>query len=1037
MFFTEQKLQSRIGELKNYRYLKRSPIEGWYMKEDLSKVEKYPPSMDDSWEKIAVGSGWEGRDYYIWLQTEFLVPELQAGVDPVLLFDFGVTGDHHNSGFESLIFINDEPYQGVDSNHKEVFLKPEHGGKKIKLALKLWSGLEGGGPPQVQHHRLLYADYGILSIEVDDLYYTAKMMLDTVAILDENAPERQTMLSLVDAAFKEINWQAPASMEFYNSIATANDQLQKGVDSLEKNTPVTITAIGHTHIDVAWLWQLKHTREKSARSFLTVLRLMERYPEYMFLQSQPQLYAYIKEDYPEIYAQIKERIAEGKWEVDGAMWLESDCNIPSGESLVRQILYGTNFIKEEFNQDVNYLWLPDVFGYSWALPQILRKSGIDTFMTTKISWNQYNRMPHDTFRWRGIDGTEILTHYISTPDINNVNPYRYTYNGMIEAKSVKGIYDVYRDKAFNQDLLLAYGYGDGGGGVTRDMLEQRKRLDKLPGLPYIKPGIAKDYFERLHQTVETTDHYVHTWDGELYLEYHRGTYTSQVFVKKWNRKLELAYREGEILSAWAACLDPDCVYPKEDLDQGWEIILRNQFHDIIPGSSIYEVYEDAQLEYEQADALSEKVLTSFEARTVLEKEDHFTFFNSAGWEREDTVQILVKDSGYFVDEATGALPSVKTELGYEVRLPKLKALSSQTIQFIRAARLDEAETAFIVKENQVETPYYIIHWNKIGQLTKIFDKEYNRNVLTENGLGNALELFEDKPMEFDAWDIDLFHMEKKQLLAASKIEVLHVNEFSFSICFTYQFGTSEVTQNMILYTHTRRIDFKTSANWQERQQLLKAAFEVDIRSTEATYDIQFGHVKRPTHWNTSWDMARFETVGHQWVDFSERGYGVALLNDCKYGHSVKDQTISLSLLKGAIYPDPDADRGEHEFTYSLLPHGGDFIQEGIIQEAWHLNHPLRAYHGYLGEETFIKVEGSEAVMIDAIKKQESGTGIIIRLHEHTGSTRSVMLKPQFEFSSWQETDLMERALSDVNIQTSKTIVLELKPFEIKTVLIVP
>jgi len=371
-------------------------------------------------------------------------------------------------------------------------------------------------------------------------------------------------------------------------------------------------------------------------------------------------------------------------------------------------------------------------------------------------------MPHDTFKWRGIDGTEILTHYISTPDLNNINPYRYTYNGMIEAKSVKGIYDVYRNKDFNQDLLLAYGYGDGGGGVNRDMLEQRKRLDKLPGLPYIKPGTAKDYFKRLHQTVEATDHYVHTWDGELYLEYHRGTYTSQAFVKKWNRKLELAYREGEILSTWANYLNADYVYPIKDLNQGWEIILRNQFHDIIPGSSIREVYEDAQLEYEQADGLSEKVLTSFEECIVLEKENHFSFFNSTGWEREDVVQILVKDIGYFVDETGQKLSSFKTGVGYDVRLPKIKPLSVQTIQFVEAERADETATPFTVKANQVETPYYIIHWNRVGQLTKIFDKEYGRNVLKKNGLGNALELFEDKPMEFDAWDIDLFHIEKKQ-----------------------------------------------------------------------------------------------------------------------------------------------------------------------------------------------------------------------------------------------------------------------------------
>jgi len=1033
MFFIEKKLQARIKELNHYRYLNRSPIGHWVMREDVSKEEKYPPSIDDTWQEIAVGSSWEGRDYYIWLQTEFSVPELQGDEDLVLLFDFGTTGDHHNSGFESLLFINDEPYQGIDSNHKEVFLTADYSGQKVKLALKLWSGLEGGGPPQIQRHRLLYADYGILSAQVDDLYYTGKMMLDTIAILDENSPDRQTMLNLLDASFKEINWQVPGSPSFFDSIASANAALQTGVDQLEKHTPVNVTAIGHTHIDVAWLWRLKHAREKSARSFLTVLRLMERYPEYIFLQSQPQLYAYIKEDYPEIYEQIKAKVAKGTWEVDGAMWLESDCNIPSGESLVRQILFGSQFIKKEFNKDVNYLWLPDVFGYSWALPQILRKSGIDTFMTTKISWNQYNRMPHDTFKWRGIDGTEILTHYISTPDLGNIDPHRYTYNGMIEAKSVKGIYDVYRDKDFNQDLLLAYGYGDGGGGVTRDMLEQRKRLDKLPGLPHIKPGTAKDYFEKLHETVENTDHYVHTWDGELYLEFHRGTYTSQAFVKKWNRKLELAQREGEFLNVWAGLENSNAHYPKAELDLAWEIILRNQFHDIIPGSSIKEVYEDAAIEYEEANALSEKALANSQKYLLSEKTNHFTFFNSAGWTRKEVVNVPLETSGHFVDEHNQKLASVQTETGYAVLLPEVHPLSSQTIQFIEGDLSTETSAPFTISDNQVESLHYVINWNQDGQLTKVFDKKHQRHVLTESGLGNALELFEDKPMEFDAWDIDLFHIEKKQLLAAHQIEVLDQSQFSLSIRFHYKFGNSTLTQDMTLYTHTRRIDFKTEADWQERQQLLKTAFEVDVRATEATYDIQFGHVKRPTHWNTSWDMARFETVGHQWVDFSERGFGVSLLNDCKYGHSVKDQTMRISLIKGAIEPDPDADLGAHSFTYSLLPHGGDFIEEGVVKEAWSLNGPLRPYDGFLGTKTLIDIEDGTPIMIDAIKRQEEGQGIVLRLHEHTGGVSTVNLKPQFEFSQWQETDLMERPLGPVSQE--KAITLQLKPFEIKTILI--
>ncbi|GJM77454.1 hypothetical protein HMSSN036_96700 [Paenibacillus macerans] len=316
----------------------------------------------------------------------------------------------------------------------------------------------------------------------------------------------------------------------YDSLAAAEEQLTRAISALPKSSPVTVRCIGHTHIDVAWLWRLKHTREKAARSFSTVLRLMEMFPEYVFLQTQPQLYEYLKQDYPELYEQIKERVKEGRWEAAGGMWLEADCNLTSGESLVRQLLYGTRFLREEFGAECTYLWLPDVFGYSWALPQILRKSGFDTFMTTKISWNQYNRMPHDTFKWRGIDGSEVLTHFITTPQDGSF--WWYTYNGNIEASSVQGIWDTYRDKEINKELLLSYGYGDGGGGVNREHLELRRRLEAMPGLPNVVTGRADEYFAKLHETVEKADRYVHTWDGELYLEYHRGTYTSQAYNKK-------------------------------------------------------------------------------------------------------------------------------------------------------------------------------------------------------------------------------------------------------------------------------------------------------------------------------------------------------------------------------------------------------------------------------------------------------------------------------------------------------------------------
>ncbi|MEZ7794026.1 alpha-mannosidase [Niallia circulans] len=1035
MFYIIEKLEARMKELNPYRYMERQSLNNWKAKESIEGAEKYPPSITTDWQDFSLGDIWEGRDYYLWIQTTFKVPKSDGRI--VLLLDFGRTGGGYNSGFESLLFVDGQPYQGVDSNHKEVFLDPGYYGKEVTLSLKLWSGLEGGGPEQIQSHTFKMAEYTILNEECDDLYFTADCVLKTIKQLKEDDSKRYELLPLLEKTMKYIDWSYPGSPAFYKSIKLANDNLQKGIDALDKRELVTITAIGHTHIDVAWLWRLKHTREKAARSFSTVLQLMKQYPDYIFLQTQPQLYQYIKEDYPEIYEQIKNRIEEGRWEIDGAMWLEADCNIPSGESLTRQILHGTQFIKKEFHKDVHYLWLPDVFGYSWALPQILKKSGIDTFMTTKISWNQYNRMPHDTFVWRGIDGSEVLTHFITTPEpgkdiVDNqwASRWFYTYNGQLEPETVLGSYKAYRNKDVNKQLLISYGYGDGGGGVTRDMLENRRRMDKIPGLPHVKTGRADEFFHQLHDTIDSTENYVHTWDGELYLEYHRGTYTSQAFVKKMNRRLELTLRELEIL--YTAVQDSKGVhYPKEEIMSIWEVLLRNQFHDIIPGSSIKEVYQDHKVEIGEAMESSTQLLARLDEATI----NQWTIFNSAGWVRKELVIIDKKESGKFITDSGEELEAVPCEAGYLVQTPNIPAFGTCILKFepMEAKRL---ATPFMKAiENGIDTNYYLIRWNEKGQLISIYDKQYHREVLKENGLGNRLQLFEDKPMNFNAWDIDIFYQEKYNELAAESIIIKEQNNLYAKVEFVYSFGTSRIIQYMQVYKHSRRIDFITKTDWKEREQLLKAGFDVDIRNTVATYDIQYGNVQRPTHWNTSWDMAKFETVAHQWVDYSQRDYGVSILNDCKYGHDIKDQTMRITLLKGGIYPDPTADIGMHEFTYSLLPHKGDFVNGRTVEEAWALNQPLSVLQGKRVNQRLFKLHTAESVYIDAVKAAENGQGIILRLHDHLGSNRVLTLEPLFDCRQWNETNLLEEDM-EPPVDIEGNITLELSPYEIKTIRIV-
>ncbi|HJC44072.1 MAG TPA: DUF3502 domain-containing protein [Candidatus Mediterraneibacter gallistercoris] len=530
MFLTERKLDRRITEIREYSYREVTALEEFAAREDRQGVvNPEVPTEFEGWDTIHTGDRWSGRDRYLWLHKEITIPESWKGKRAVGIFDFGNTGAGNNSGFEAMCYINEKPYQGVDVNHKEVFFPEELYGKTFRLTFRLWSGLEGGGVPREQEHRINRADLAYLDEKVDDFYYMGMLVLDTVQNLSDTDPVKFELRNALDEACLLIDWAYPGSGEFYESVHQADDLLNEKIDGMKKDSLVKVKCVGHTHIDMAWLWRLKHTHEKASRSFSTVLRMMEMFPEYIFLQTQPQLYEYIKEDFPEIYEEIKKRVKEGRWEVDGGMWVEADCNLTSGESLTRQILIGSKFIKDEFGKDVEYLWLPDVFGYSWALPQILKKSGIDMFMTTKISWNQYNRMPHDTFKWKGIDGSEVLTHFITTPEPwNEPGSWFYTYNGLLTAKTVKGVWDAYSEKEMNQELLIAYGYGDGGGGVNRDLLERRRRIDKIPGLPSLETSTAGEFFRDLKETVKNTDRYVHTWDGELYLEYHRGTYLSNV-----------------------------------------------------------------------------------------------------------------------------------------------------------------------------------------------------------------------------------------------------------------------------------------------------------------------------------------------------------------------------------------------------------------------------------------------------------------------------------------------------------------------------
>ncbi|MGN7764205.1 alpha-mannosidase [Paenibacillus sp. 22594] len=1036
MFLTEEKLIRRQAEIGKYRYRKLLEIEELEFAEDEDGANGVYPEAVSFDGTIKLQEHWRGRDRYVWLRTVVEMPISTPGFKIAGRFDFGKSGSFNNSGFESLLFVNGEPYQGVDNNHREVIFGPELSGRTVELVFRLWSGLEGGGPAVIQDHRISEAMIGYLDETIDDLCYLSQAALDTYRYLGSDQPEKQWLKKALNDAFREIDWSEPGSEAHEMSLYRAGASLNRAVDAMPKTFDMTITAVGHTHIDVAWLWQLKHTREKIARSFSTVLRLMEEFPEYQFLQTQPQLYDYLKRDYPELFGRISEKIKEGRWEAEGAMWLESDCNIPSGESLVRQIVAGKRYFREEFGIESKYLWLPDVFGYSWALPQILRKSGISTFMTTKISWNQFNRMPHDTFWWRGLDGSEILTHFITTSEKNGD---AYTYNGRMTAAMLRGIWNSYQDKDINDNLMFTYGWGDGGGGPTREMLELRRRFDKLPGMPKLNMGSAGEYFDGLHERIENTEAYVHTWNGELYFECHRGTYTSQAKNKKYNRRLELLLRDAEWLHTLTGVRrgDLETGYPTEELRGIWEILLRNQFHDIIPGSSIKEVYEDSDLEYAEGEARSLALINSCsEAAGTVAGEERLTLLNSSIWNRPRYAELPGEsaDDTVICDMAGQPLEQQRTaDGGRLVYIPSLPALGTAVLQYGRGERAGaglEGESPLAdAAGNRLTTPLYEVAWNEEGHFTSIYDRRNGRELLAPGKRGNVLQVFEDKPLDFEAWDIDIFYQEKMtEISQLEECSLIENGPLRAVLRMVWTYHRTTITQRIVFYRDTARIDFQTEMDWHGHNQLLKVAFPVDIHAVEATYDIQFGNVKRPTHWNTSWDYARFETGAHQWADLSEKGYGVALLNDCKYGYDIKDSVMRLTLLKSAVHPNPEQDQGQHAFTYALYPHTGDFVDGGVVQEAWELNNPLRTVPGELEGDALFSIEGKH-VLADAIKRSEDGSHVVLRLHEYAGSQTRVRVESAYPIVSWQECNLMEEPQGDWQ---AGDFVFQIKPYEIKT-----
>jgi alpha-mannosidase len=773
---------------------------------------------------------------------------------------------------------------------------------------------------------------------------------------------------------------------------------------------------------------------------------MKDYPNYSFMESQPQLLQFLKEEHPELYLELKERVKEGRWEIDGAMWLEADCNLISGESLIRQILYGKRFILEEFGVNSKTLWLPDVFGYSAALPQILKKFGINYFVTSKISWNETNKMPYDTFMWEGIDGTDVMTYFITTAEYDKVvsGNQRTVYEGKLNPSQIMGAWRRYQQKNINDEVLVAYGHGDGGGGPTKEMLEYSTRMEKgIPGCPTVKMTRLGDYLEDLSHKVEGNPK-LPRWVGELYLEYHRGTYTSMARNKNYNRKSEFLFQDIERFSLFANSIDIFAEYPTKELEAGWKTIMLNQFHDIIPGSSIKEVYEESQEQYEKLLSTGGQLLDKsmkYITNKIELKEKSVIVFNALGFERSDIITFDLPDdndldSKALVDAKGKIYPIQKTEEGRFIAFVEGIPANGYKAFAIRAS-LEPIPFVLYASEKTIGNRFFEITFDECAQIISIYDKTEQREVIKSGAKGNVLQAFEDKPHNYDAWDINIYYQEKMwEIGGVVEIQVVERGPVRAAIRVKKRFMDSTLVQYIYIYNDIPRIDFGNEIDWKEKQILLKVSFPVDVHTDKATYDIQFGSIERPTHWNTSWDIAKFEVCAHKWADLSEDGYGVSLLNDSKYGYDIKDGVMRLSLLKSPIWPNPVADQELHRFAYSIYPHAGNWREGNTMQMAYRFNRPMVAISedcqdGILPAQMSMVGSDKNNVIIDTIKKAEDGQELIIRLYE--GHNRRTVANLDFfkEIKYAAETDLDEKEIAV--IETKNNILnFEIFPHEIKT-----
>jgi alpha-mannosidase len=1030
----EQRIDQYLGFLENKAYRIITDLEFEIYEAD--KTFRTPPENVE-WKKIQTPAPWGKEWKYFWFRTVYHAP-----LSGVPLF-VSVTPNA-----DSLAFIDGKPVGAFNRFHNKIRVDAD--GKEHSLHIESYSGhfFTGCGPFSgtsiVNTTGKVLLDFpntfsggNLLERrrQVHSLFYDIRALYETAKIADSNSLRKAKILKELSDVLNGISLNADGE-ELEEQASVAAQRLATLLAL--KNSPTTpaVHLIGHAHIDHAWLWPIAETERKIARTFANMTRFAKEYPEFIFIQTQPCQLEIVKNEYPDILAVIKEACKNGNWEPNGGMWVEADCNIPSGESLVRQFLVGKKVNKELLGCEADTLWLPDVFGYTAALPQIMAGCRIKYFVTHKINWNDTTRFPYETFIWRGIDGTGIKTHFLSTIGSGS------GYNGRVIPEELADIWNSVQHKEVQSACVKPIGEGDGGGGTFRADLEMARRLSDLEGTPR---AAWKTVSAALGEIFNGSD--FPEWQGELYLELHRGTYTTQSRTKRNNRLLEFALRRTELFCSIAA-LEGKGEYPRETLLDCWKRTLTYQFHDIIPGSSIRRVYAEAEADsVKMLNTLAEIVESAKAglAKGILKDVDTsdrgVLVFNDLSWERESAVTVSENQAGEALQSAEGVVYPVQRYIDFDGHEQAVFAPKMPSLGWVRLTAIhgnNGGNSPFNWRNNTLDTPFYAIIFDTAGRITSLVDRRQDREMA--RGVFNALITAEDVPVYWDAWDIDadwVKHIKQETRLIST--EVAADGPVCFRLRRTYEIGlSSRLVQDMVCYAKNPRIDFETKVTWREKWRLLKVEFDTAIDTNQVRCDVQYGHIWRNTHRNLMQDRARFEICAHKWISLEEEGSGIALLNNCKYGYDVEGGRMRLSLLRSPIAPDPEADRGVHYFTYAILPFAGHFGDSGVIHSAYELNSPAETLFVSDAkitdsEQSFCTVDGNH-IIIESIKAPEDGTSneLILRLYECLGGKSRTKLRFRQELYAAVQTDMLEENPQAIALQ-DRNIDLEFRPFEIKTI----